>query len=221
MNNWLFNFTMNFLIDNLLSNLVSDKFLLNNKRHFLLNNKWHLNFNSLNFCFMYLYFLIFNSVSVSLHRNFSNDLIRNTCFDLDLNWTISFDYLFYYLSHFHCLNVFFINQYLLFNKDLNWSLDILNHNLWHFNFNNMKNRLLHNYYPFNYLRYLNYSLNYPRHDNNFLYYSLNLDYTRHLNYLLYDSVNKLFFNFDYLFLDDHRDWFLDCYHLNNLLLNWN
>lgn len=194
-----------------------DDFFLDNEGHFFLNDDWNLNLDCFNFCLMYLYSLIFDSISVSFHRHFPNDFNWDLPFDLNLN-----KFFFDSLSLHDGRNIYFFylflsNDHNLFDNNLNGHFHFLNDDMRNRHFNNLKLNFFTNYYLLDYLWNLNDSFDNSRHHHNLLNYLLDFDYPWNLNDLLDNSIDELRLDFyDFSFDNDgHR--LVDLYRFHNFL----
>lgn len=217
---YFFLFSIYFFKNSLFNDMFSDHWFFNIEWHFFCNNKWNLNLNGLNFSLTNIITLVLNTISVSRHRYFTNNLERNTLLDLHLNYPVFVNNTLYYLLYLHYLNILLILDYYLLHDHLHWLLNLLDYYLGNEYLDYLQNGLLNYNYSLYYLGHLHYLLNNSRNHHNLLYNSLYLHNPRHLhNFLDYPLLNLLFYPNNFL-LNNDGNWFIHMYLLHNFLLHW-
>ena len=196
---------------------MSLNWFLYNKWNFFLNIEGNLNLNWFNFSFMDFYLLVLYSISISLNRNLSNDLIRNQFFYLNFNRFLNFHLDLNQFFNLNCFVLGFFDNNRFFNRNLDWYFNSLNFNLRNRNFNNLQLMNSLNDYLFNNFRNFNNLLNYSWNRHYLLNYFLNFNDSWHFNYLLNNSVDKLRLNLHNLLLNNHRNWLLYFHRLHYFL----
>ncbi len=192
-----------------------------NEWYLLRNYYWDLNFNSLNFGIVDLYFLVLNTIPVGGNCNFPDDFIGNSPLDLHLHNLFSLDYLLNHSLYLHYLNYLLVDNYWPINEYLHNLLHLLDHNVWNWDLHNLEDGLLHNNDLFNYLRHLDNLFYDARHHNDLLHYPFNFYYSWHLyNFFNYFFDNLFFYSNNFL-LNNNWDRVINFNLFDYLLLDRN
>jgi hypothetical protein len=196
---------------------MSDNFFFHDERHFFLNNYRHLNFDSFNFSLMDFHLLIFDSIPISLNRDFFDYFNWNSSLDLDFN-NFLFDYSCFHDSRdLDLFDIFLLHDDHLFHRDLDWNLNLLDDELRDLNFDYLKLYLFTNNNFLDNFGHLNDFFDDSWNYHNFFYDLLNFNNSRNLNNLFDDSINKLRLNLNDFSFYDNRNWFVNLYRLHNFL----
>ena len=215
--NRLFFFINELLVGGFLNNLMDDDFFLDNEGHFFLKDDWNLNLNGFNFCLMYLYSLILDSISVSFHRHFPDDFDWHLPFHLNLNNLFFNSFSLHDSRDIYFFDLFLSYDHNLFDNDLNGYFYFLNDDLRNRYFNNLKLNFFTNYNLLDYFWNLNDPFDNTRHHHYLFNNPLDFNDPWNLNDLLDNSIYELRLNFYDFSFDNDGNRLVDLYRLHNFL----